>query len=476
MIKTLLVTLLSLCSILTFGQSNVELQIQLLTPDQIGEVTLDKDPFFDWMKKINNEVETHLKNEKGNNEVLVLISLHKDKDATIDIGARPKLDKTIIQSLSSKISKHKSPRTKITDFSLAIIAKLNDGCQKEIEFTPVITFPEERNLSEYKMLDLIGKKKALQDWVQNEVIPIVTHYETNVDPKFEGVLNVGRMLEQGEYFNTNIEKLTEEKFEYWRATMEMSGGNQLIPFTKICMLIAKGEFDKAKRLLFIISFFSGESTLPSIFHDEMSTKLDLLTEELSNAINEGIALHDKGKYKKAVSHYETLLKTFPHSAWLNYELYFSKSSDMKDKDKIDREWNKSKQIIYSCDPMYHMNVQAKSGKEGYLLFRRQEINMLFKSKNNIKADFIKYADIALDLENYGFAAQLYWLILNYFSKEDYDDRNIIGHYLYCLDKLGVKEIVKYFKGDFQKEYDIIKNERRQIMEESPIYNAFEKND
>jgi len=473
--KSLIITFLSFCFIITFGQSNVELQIQLLTPDLIAEVTLDKEPFFDWVKKVHDEAENYLKNEKGDKEVLILISLHKDKEATIDIGARPELDKSSIQALSVNISKHKSPRTKITDYSFAIIAKLNGGCNKEIDYSPTITLPKYREYLEYKELDLIGKKSSLQNWIQNEIIPVVTHYEITVDSMFEGVLSVGEILEQGKYINSEIENLTENNPDYWRATMEMSEGNQLIPFTKICMHIAKGEFDKANRLLFVIDFFSDESTLPAILHDGISTKLDLLTEELNLAINEGIALHDKGKYKEAVAHYESLINIFPKSAWLNYELYYSKTAEMKI-DESDKEWNKSKEIIYSCDPMYYMNVRAKSGKEGYLLFKRREINMLFKSKEDFKADFVKYADIALDLENYGFAAQLYWLILSYFSKEDYDNRNILAHYLYCLDKLGDKESIKNFKGDFSKEFENIEKERREIMEESPLYNTFEKKD
>ncbi len=474
--KSVIIIFLCICSVAIFSQSNVELQFQFITPDQIAEVTLDTATFFDWIKKVYDEVENHLKNEKGDKQVIVLITLHKNKEATIDIGARPELDKLSIQALSANISKHESPRTKITDYSFAIIAKLNDGCNQDIDVIPNIVSPKYRELTEYKELDLSGKKAALQNWVQNEVIPILVYYETTVDPKFEGVLSVGRILEQEKYVNSEVEKLTETNPGYWRATMEMSLDNQLIPFTKICMYIAKGEFDKATRLLPVISFFYNESTLPAIFHDEISAKLDILREELSLAINEGIALHDKGKYKEAVAHYENLLKIFPESAWLNYELYYSKTAQMKDADEIDNEWNKSKEIIYACDPLYYMNVRAKSGKEGYLLFRRREINMLFNSKENLKADFVKYADIALDLENYGFAAQLYWLIVGNFSEEDYDNRNILAHYLYCLDKLGDKESIKNFAGDFPTEFGNIEKERREIMEGSPLYNAFEKKD
>lgn len=470
--KILILIILIANSILSYSQSEVELQIQLLTPDLIGEVTLDKEPFFEWVKNINSGIETYLKKEVGDKEVVILISLHMDSDATISIGARPKIKNETLLQLSEIISKNKSPRTIITDYSFAIIARVNKGCEKEMDHTPSLVFPLDREIEEFKNLELSAKKSSFQNWIRNEVIPIITHYEISVDSKFEGVLNIGKSLEQKEYLDKTVEDITDKNSDYWRAIMEMSGGNQLLPFTKACLYIEKGEFDKASRLLFVINIFSDESTLPAAFHEEISIKLSMITEQLGKEINAGIALHDKGKYNEAIKHYESLLKIFPHSAWLNYEIYYSKTAEI-DIDEVQKEWAKSKELIYSCDPMYHMNVHAKSGKEGYLLFRRQEVNSLFQTNEKLKPDFITYADIAFELENYGFAAQLYWLILSYFSKEDYIDRNILAYYLYCLDKLGDNESIKNFKGDFKSEFARIEQERQKIMKESPMYNSFE---
>jgi hypothetical protein len=470
--KFLITIFLTIYSAVAFSQSEVELQIQLLTPDQIAEVTLDIEPVLDWVKKVYDEIENNLKNEEGDKEVLIIITLHKDKEPTIDIGARPGIEESSIDALLAGISKHEAPKTKISDYSFAIIAGLNNGCSEEIDYIPPVTLPKYKEYIKYKELDLQGKRNALQTWIQDEVIPVIMYYETIVDSVFKGVLSVGEILTKGEYNNSEINTLTDYNPDYWRAIMEMSLGNQLIPFTKVCMHIAREEFDNATRLLFVINLFSDKSTLPAIFHDELSAKLTLLEEDLNLAINEGIALHDNGKYKEAVAHYENLLKIFPKSAWLNYEFYYSKTAGMK-VDESNMEWDRTKKIVYACDPMYYMDVRARSGKEGYLLFRRREVNSLFQSEDSLKADFIRYADIALDLGNFGFAAQLYWLILNYFSEEDYNNRNILAHYLYCLDKLGDKESIKNFQGDFPEEFKNIENERRKIMEESPVYNAFE---
>lgn len=473
--KLLIVILFLICANISFGQSKVDLIIQLLTPDLIGEATLDKEPLFDWIKKIKVDIEDHFQKEKGDNDIMIQFTLHRDKQPTMFIGTRPKFNKSSIDELTEKINKYKGPNTKNADYSFLFYIKLNNGCSDTLmAYTPELIFPEDLKLSEFKSLDLENKKKYLQNWMKNEVIPIIAIYETKVDTLYKGVLNIGKLMQEEKFANTDVTTLTNNNSDYWRAVMEMSQGNQLIPFSKICMHLAKGEFDIAKRLLFVIDFFSEKSTLAAIYHENIMTRIKLIDDELNSEINKGIALHDKGKYKNAVSQYENLLKVFPNSAWLNYELYYSKTAEIKDMDEVDKEWNKSKITIYKCDPMYPLNVRAKSGKEGYLLFRRQEINNLFKSNENLKKDFIEYADIAFDLEDYGFSAQLYWLIFSYFDKIDYNDRNILAYYLYSLDKLGDKESIKSFKGNFEKEFNKIEKERKKIMEESSIYNAFEK--
>jgi tetratricopeptide (TPR) repeat protein len=471
----LIIASLSICSMVSFGQSKVDMQIQLLTPDLIGEVTLAKEPFFEWIKKVKSEVEEHLKKENGDKEILVLITLHKEQQASISIGSRPKQDKSSTEELLGKIKKLTSPRTKIVDYSLAIIAQVNNGCSdKDMAFIPKVIFPNEQGLAEFEKLDLANKKISLQNFMTNEVIPVAAAYETTVDAKFGGVRNIGAIMQKGKSGFADVNKVTCNNPDYWRATMEMSKGNQLIPFSKVCMHIAMGEFDAAKNLFSILNFFSEQSSLPAKYYDEISSKLEIIDSELGTEINKGIALHDKGNFNEAMALYENLLKTFPKSAWLNYELYFSRTAGIKDMDEIDREWNKSKKVIYQCDPLYPINVRAKTGKEGYLLFRRQELKTLFKSKENYRKDFVKYADIALELEDYGSAAQLYWLILTYFSKDDYNDRDMLSYYLYCLDKLGDKETIKNFKDDFLNKFKKVEKEQKKIMEESSIYKSFAK--
>lgn len=373
-----------------------------------------------------------------------------------------------------KLSSSKSPKTKFSTYSFAIMAKINKGYDKEEAYYPEIKPQFDEEIGAFIQLDLKGKTQAIKDWAINEAFPLLAYYETNVDPQFEGVQNCGKMLDQKKYASTTTRQLTDENMDYWRANMEMSGGNQLLPLTKLCIHLYNGELDKAKNMLFIIQYFSDKETLGYILEEKIEAMLSLYTQELTSEINKGIALHDAKKYDKAVTHYQALLKQAPNSAWLNYELFFSQAGDLSDMDNRKELWNKAKNKIYDCDPMYHMNVQANSGKEGYLMFRRQEVQNLFQTQDKFDADLINYADIALELENYSYAAQLYWLVLGYVAEEKHDDRNMIAHFLYCIDKLGDTYLKDNFKIDTKKAFKKIEQERKEAMESSMMYKAFSK--
>ena len=469
-----LLLLISLSTTFLTAQSEVSIQIELLTPDIIGGVILEQDSFIEWIKLVNEEIKTECAKESGDKDLIVSITIHSHKDATVELFSLPEIAPSIIKALQKKIASHKSPRTKFNEYSLIIGGKINEGAPSDSDLSSVLVLPYDRKIEAFKALSLVDKQRDIEYWMRKDILPILAHLETNVDSAYLGVLSVGNVVKEGDFLQRSTETVTDENPDYWRATMEMSRGNQLIPFTKACMFLANGEFDKAKRLLDVIGFFYDKSTLPSKFDREISDKLNLYMNELGEEIEKGIALHDAGKFKDAIKLYKKLLKDFSKSAWLNYELYFSKAAASGDFGIEGDEWKNAKETIYGCDPMYPLNAQAKSGKEGYRLFRRQEINGLFSSDDELKSDFTKYAYIAFDLENYGFAAQIYWLALSHLAKEDYDERDLLAHFLYCIDKLGDTETIDNFKDDYTAKFAEIEAERLELMRNSFMYKAFKK--
>ena len=131
----------------------------------------------------------------------------------------------------------------------------------------------------------------------NEVLPVLTAYQINVDAQFEGVKNFGNSVAKTD-FNTplNINELTSRNKDYWRATMEMNSGNQLIPITKIFGLVSQGEFDYAKKYIEIIQVYSDPKTITKKYLDEINYRISLFQSELNLEIEKGIKEHDKAEF------------------------------------------------------------------------------------------------------------------------------------------------------------------------------------
>ncbi|MDR3634700.1 MAG: hypothetical protein P4L84_12925, partial [Isosphaeraceae bacterium] len=89
-------------------------------------------------------------------------------------------------------------------------------------------------------------------------------------------------------------------------------------------------------------------------------------------------------------------------------------------------------------------------------------------------DLVRYADIALDLDQHAFAAHVYWDAVTSIDPKFYPKRNLVEHFLYCIERLGVTGLKENFKGDHAAEFAKIAAERKKLMEESPLYQKMKK--
>lgn len=90
--------IICLCPLIGFGQIKDSITIQLFTPDVISEATLDQKPFLEWFGKVQQAVQIDIAEMKGNKELYIVLTAHKDKDVTISIGADPKFLKKQFKS------------------------------------------------------------------------------------------------------------------------------------------------------------------------------------------------------------------------------------------------------------------------------------------------------------------------------------------------------------------------------------------
>jgi hypothetical protein len=464
-----------------FAQEKVDLSIQLLTNDFIGDVNFDNNKeLIDYVKIFSEKCKNYFENETEKKDILVLLTIHKSKNPSVQIFYKPDYDSIKSDKLTEDLKTIKPINSLYVDYSILFILKTKGGINDEnVKYIPDFVLPDDQEEKKLKSGSLTEQVELIKNWAKNFAIPVLQAFEENVDDKYAGVKAMGIMLQKTDFSKKqDVIALTERNSNYWRATLEMSIDNQLIPMTKICMHIANGEFDYVSAYIDIIPFFMDKKTVAFYLFKELKWRLNIFNENLEAKMEKGIQFHDSNQFDKAIEQYVSIIQEYTNSAWANYELYFSENAKHIEKDpsKIGfrAEWDSAKQIVYACNPLYPLDIKANNGVEGYLLVRRNSITSLFKDEEKYDKDFVEFADIALDLKVYGFAAQLYWLIMSNVPKDTYKDKNILAYFLYCLDKLGDQEIKKNFKGNFDKEFKKIEKEQKKQMENSSVYKSFKK--
>ncbi len=459
-------------STLAFSQDNSpEMSINFLANDNIASVNVDQEKFINSIGKITDYCKSSLNTLSKAQKIGILVIVHKTGKPTYKCYSSPKIDIAFENKILKDLNELEIENTRLVDFPIFIsINSTNNGEIKDFED---YVNPVKQKLAEYENADLQSKLRLNKEYAINEVLPVLSAYEVIVDDKFEGVKNFGKLVEKTKFNEKqNIGVITSQNKDYWRATMEMDIGNQLIPITKIFALVSQGELDYAKKYIEIIRMYSDPKTISSDYLEEINYRINLFNDELNKQIEKGIAEHDKAQYQKAIDIYTEILKVYPASSWTLYEKYYSENAmelaEKKAEGGSRENWDKAKVEIYKHNPLYTMDVRANTGKEGYLIFRRQEVNSLFSKKEERLKDIYKYAEIATDIGVYDFAAQLFWITATF---DKGNSQNSINNYLYCLDKLGEKELKSNFKGNFDKVFKSIDKEKEKQMKKSSIYKS-----
>lgn len=468
---------LSIIAIILFSLNSIsqteketELSVLLLENDDITGVNVESESFINAIAKFTDIIKDEFKIVADDQKIGILLVVHKEGKQSVEIHANPELSAEKQKQCLDKLNAVKLENTKYVDFPMLVMINSSvDDFSKDFKD---LILPSDKIANEYIEADL-KKKYELNKAFATEILGLLSAFQVSVDDKFEGVKNFGKLVSVSNFNEQqNVAQMTNENDNYWRAIVEMSVGNQLIPITKIFMQVSQGEFDYATKFIEIVSAFSDPKSIPDRYLRELTDRLNVFDKELKKRIEEGIALHDSKEYEKALDVYNAILADYPYSAWTKYEVYFSQnemSIESKKVEATDRtEWDIAKPTIYKCNPLYNMDVRANTGKEAYLMLRRAEVSDLFRDNKSGMQDVYKYADIAMDIEAYDFAAQLFWLSFT-FNKKDSDAS---FKFLYCLDKMGVTKLKDLFKGDMEKEFKKIEKAKQKEMTESSVYKSF----
>ncbi len=241
--------------------------------------------------------------------------------------------------------------------------------------------------------------------------------------------------------------------DFWKAAVQMNLGNLLIPAIAASLHVERGELDKARRLVQPLQPIANSKA----FLDNQGAQAIQLLDTSLNAfftraearIQQGVALHDQGNYDQARLVYQQVLAAFPQSVWANWELQLSSgfAEAALDKDKM-KALAPVLQRIQNLDPLFMIGGTFSRGPEMYRLLLRMSLRELATKPASITERYLAIAEASLLLEEFGYAAILYWqgavLEQNTIAHED-----LLARFLYCVAQLGELNLRSSFSETIQ---------------------------
>jgi tetratricopeptide (TPR) repeat protein len=451
----------------------VDASLHILTELNIFQLAIGTDRFVAWVKPLIEAVESRFRDESRRRTVVIQATLHPDRPAELAVAGQPAPSDAEIKDLLRAADVQAAPRTKLVDCSFRLVAKINGGHPDEkLALSPRLETPDERRFAQFQAASTREKLALMRQWARTEALPILAAAASGADARFQGVRDLGKAIGKLDPKGpVDVAALTDRDPNYWRAMLEMAPGNPLVPTVRVALHVANGEIDQARRYVNAISFFDARNSAPSRLLGEVRAMMGFFYKDVEARIGQGIVLNDKGQFAEALAVYDGVLKDYPGSAWATYERFQTQmtraTKERKPLDQVLAGWPKARDAILGCDPLYEMLANAQGAEETYRLVLRLEINSLFKDRDKAGKDLVRHADIARDLEVYGFAAMLYWDILTAVKPEEYGRRELLEDFLYCLEPLGAKTIKENFRGDHAAAFARIKAERQKRVEAGP---------
>jgi hypothetical protein len=451
----------------------VEVSLVFLTELIIVQISIDTDPLVQWVKPVIAALESRFRDESRRRTVVIQVTLHPDRAAELEVAGQPAASDNEVKDLLRAADAKTAPRSKVVDCTFRLVAKINGGHPDEkLPLSPRLETPDERRFNAFQAASAPEKLQWMRRWARTEALPVLAASAASADARFKGVRDLGKAIGKLDLESPiDVTALSDRSPSYWRAMLEMAPGDPFIAATRVALHAANGEIDQARRYSAVSTFFDARKTASSRLLGEARAMMGFFYKDVESRISQGIALNDKGRFAEAMTIYDGVLKDYPGSAWSHYERTQTRMAmAVKEGKPIEQglaDWPKTRDAILACDPLYEMMANSEGADGIFRLTRRVEIKSLFKDRSKAGKDLVRYADIARDLDVYGFAAMLYWNILTAVKPEDYDRRELLEDFLYCLEELGVKDLKENFRGDHTAAFARIKADRQKRVEAGP---------
>ncbi len=452
----------------TSQRSRFLTRVEVRSSEALADYNFAAMELHTWGPRLMTALDQALAGESTARTVQVQITMHPQSEATIELSASPALPTALSEKLTASFLASAPPHTKLVDYTLRVTAQVGGGAKDgEASCQPKLLSPHEQRLDAMKRATIGQRIQILREWSRADVLPVLAAVMQAAEPDFAGVRSVGQRLKASSPEATSTTELFDKNPQYWRAMMEVAPGNPLLLSSRLFVHLARGELDLVRLYLKPTYYFAKTDNLAHDYLEQLRDHLVLFYESLDAQIRVGVELHDQARFDDAIALYDGILAQYPCSALARYEKWYAKNTrELKAEkagqpERVDAtldEWEQLRGDIFRCNPMFEIDAVSRGEQHRQRMLRRLALRQLWKDRSVENQDYLRYAEIALDLGEYALAAHLYFLIGTGMPEKEFGDRKVLSHFLFAVEQLGVPSMKELFKGDHLRDFAEIKSQ------------------
>lgn len=446
------------------GSEPTRVTLALLQDTAIWEFNITDLDELSWVEGASKQVEAAFDPLGLNQKVYVVCHAPVDGELSWRIEPADAVPEATAKPLLEYLREHSSLSPVAVDayFALAYVPRGGDLGQ-----VPDHLFPGYHEARRYMAASLPEKRELLMAKAQDYWLPLFGHAASNVDPQFEGVRAMGSLLlDQDRVDSESVHALTFANVHFWRGTMEMAPGNPLVDGMPVLLYVSHGELSKAENILRMLNYTMDAEVFFTRELYALIEQLQLINEDMNPRVQRGIELYDAGKPDEALAVLKPLVEEYPYAVWPWHEYYMTMVA--KDAANSSVYFEAFRQKREELNPLYTSPFGSlRTGKEAYEMSLRMQLGELFQDSAKAREDYITYAEHVMDLEEYGFAAMLYWKVYGMIDQSE----EYLRRYLYCTQKAGAEDVDQFFQDELSENLDVIDEARLERMRQSTFYQS-----
>jgi tetratricopeptide (TPR) repeat protein len=250
--------------------------------------------------------------------------------------------------------------------------------------------------------------EALQQ-SSREMLKRYTQQFASEDANREGTIKFGQtLMKVEEPARIELANLTYQNYDYWRAVVEARPEDSSILFAHGHLCAARGETGWAD-IYFLLGSLTDRNQTHRSELDAYRRLRDQLDTRVDKELEQGISLHDRGEYERAVAVYDRIIAEQPNSAQayyekgLSYMMMSKQAPTMKDK---------AMQMYGECRQRAPFNWKAYQGGDPNVIAKLkvclEKVTPFLTGKERSKAGFSTFVDGCEAMQLYPFAAHGQW--------------------------------------------------------------------